>query len=362
MKDESSISAKNGVICSIPKDRMGYFGWPSVARMDDGTLMVASSGLRTEHVCPWGKTILLTSQDDGQSWSEPEILNDTPLDDRDAGIVNLGGNRFLVSWFTSDTRRYYSGNKESLSEEENRRWEEKLSEWNDELVNEWLGSWVRLRENGENWSEPIKVPVSAPHGPIVLGSGDILYLGKVTSGGMVPGAIQAYSSNDGGRNWCALGVVPIPDDTDNANYHEPHVVELPDGKLIGHIRYEHADESRTYDELCTFQSESTDGGVTWSEARYLRYGSPPHLLKHSSGALVCVFGFRRQPYGERAMISTDGGGTWGPDIILRDDGPSGDLGYPASIELPGGRIFTIYYQQRQKGEKCSLMWTSWELP
>ncbi|MDP6113556.1 MAG: sialidase family protein, partial [Planctomycetota bacterium] len=105
-----------------------------------------------------------------------------------------------------------------------------------------------------------------------------------------------------------------------------------------------------------------DGGKTWSEARHLRYGSPPHLLRHSSGALVCVFGFRREPYGQRAMVSTDGGETWGPDIILRDDAPNWDLGYPASVEMPGGRIFTIYYQQRAQGQKCSLLWTSWELP
>ncbi|MDP6360166.1 MAG: sialidase family protein [Planctomycetota bacterium] len=359
---DSTISAQHGVICSMPEDRMGYFGWPSVARLDDGTLMVASSGLRTEHVCPWGKTVLLTSKDDGQSWSGPEILNDTPLDDRDAGVVNLGGERLLVSWFTSDTRKHYERRKESMNEDEKRLWEEKLSEWSDELVGKWLGSWVRLREDGGHWSEPIKVPVSTPHGPIVLDNGDLLYFGKNSSDGMVPGAIQACRSNDGGRNWIALGEVPIPGDTVNSNFHEPHVVELPGGKLIGHIRYEHAGDSRTYDELCTFQSESTDGGKTWSEARHLRYGSPPHLLRHSSGALVCVFGFRREPYGQRAMVSTDGGESWGPDIILIGDAPSWDLGYPASVEMPGGRIFTIYYQQQALGQKCSLLWTSWELP
>ena len=44
----------SGVICSMPKEKFGYFGWPSIARQDDGTLIVAASGFRNQHVCPWG--------------------------------------------------------------------------------------------------------------------------------------------------------------------------------------------------------------------------------------------------------------------------------------------------------------------
>ena len=44
----------HGVICSMPKEKFGYFGWPSIARQDDGTLVVAASGFRNQHVCPWG--------------------------------------------------------------------------------------------------------------------------------------------------------------------------------------------------------------------------------------------------------------------------------------------------------------------
>jgi hypothetical protein len=90
-------------------------------------------------------------------------------------------------------------------------------------------------------------------------------------------------------------------------------------------------------------------------------GSPPHLLKHSSGAIVMVYGYRAQPFGERAKVSRDGGKTWSDEIILRDDAPSGDLGYPASVELPNGDILTIYYQQANAGEKTSLLWTRWSL-
>ena len=92
------VEAEHGIVCRLPGERFGYFGWPSIARMDDGTskmrqsrLVVASSGLRTEHVCPFGKTVLNISTDDGHTWSAPEIINNSLLDDRDAGVVNLGG-------------------------------------------------------------------------------------------------------------------------------------------------------------------------------------------------------------------------------------------------------------------------------
>lgn len=98
------VKAEHGIVCRLPGKKFGYFGWPTVARADDGTLIVASSGLRSQHVCPWGKTVLNTSTDDGRTWSAPRAINDSPIDDRDAGVISLGGNRLLVSWFTSDTR------------------------------------------------------------------------------------------------------------------------------------------------------------------------------------------------------------------------------------------------------------------
>ena len=38
------INGENGVVCRVPDSPFGYFGWPSIARMADGTLAVAASG------------------------------------------------------------------------------------------------------------------------------------------------------------------------------------------------------------------------------------------------------------------------------------------------------------------------------
>ena len=78
---------------------------------------------------------------------------------------------------------------------------------------------------------------------------------------------------------------------------------------------------------------------------------------------MCVYGYRLAPFGQRAMISHDDGRTWLAGYVLRDDGQDGDLGYPASVELQDGSIFTVYYQKLGSAkEKCSLLWTRWELP
>jgi hypothetical protein len=111
------------------------------------------------------------------------------------------------------------------------------------------------------------------------------------------------------------------------------------------------------------QTMSDDGGRSWSTAQPLGFhGSPPHVMVHSTGVVAAVYGCRERPYGQRAMVSYDGGGTWDAGYILRGDGPDGDLGYPASVELADGQIFTVYYQKRGAGEPCSLLWSRWALP
>jgi hypothetical protein len=163
--------------------------------------------------------------------------------------------------------------------------------------------------------------------------------------------------------------VPLPEGTAEEQFHEPHVVELPNGQLLGLIRMQnHGDaprlEERGLVHFSLVQTVSTDDGWTWSPAQPLGFhGSPPHLMRHSSGALVCVYGYRLPPYGQRAMVSHDGGQSWRVDYVLRDDGPDSDLGYPSSVELEDGSILTVYYQKAGLAEeKCSLLWTRWELP
>jgi hypothetical protein len=367
-----TLNAQHTTICRLPGDRLGYFGWPTVGRLDDGALMVASSGLRSEHICPWGKTVLNVCTDDGRTWSAPRVINDSPIDDRDAGIIGTGGPNVLVSWFTIDTRRYVNQQriKDRFGEAELASWGPTLATWTDESVEQNLGSWVKLsRDNGLTWGPPVRVPVTAPHGPIRLRSGSLLYLGKRyrTRREIGDAHICAAVSHDGGHTWQELGSVPEYPETVPANYHEPHVVELPSGRLIGMIRIQNADDADvTQAGVVTFslmQTESDDGGTTWTQARPLGFhGSPPHLLRHSSGVLILTYGYRLAPFGQRVALSHDDGQTWDHDWIIRDDGPDSDLGYPSTVELGDGSLYSVYYQKVLGDHRCSLLASRWQLP
>lgn len=362
------LNATHGIVCRLPGERFSYFGWPTVARLDDGTLLVASSGLRSHHICPFGKTVLNVSTDDGRSWSPPRVIQDSMIDDRDAGLVNLGGGKVLASWFRTDTRIYL--NFGWVPESERQTWLAVFANWTDEQVSALLGSWVMLsHDGGATWSKPVRAPVSTPHGPIRLRSGDLLYLGKPygTWNDMECALISAARSRDDGMTWERLGSVPAAPKTDAANYHEPHAVELPDGRILGVIRVEnHAGktlEGSGFTNGGMAQTESTDGGRTWSVPRPLSFhGHPPNLLRHSSGLLLLTYGYRQAPYGQRVAFSRDEGATWDHDWIIRDDGPDGDLGYPSTVELADGSLFTVCYQKEAGNEKCSLLWSRWALP
>ena len=176
------------------------------------------------------------------------------------------------------------------------------------------------------------------------------------------GTPVAVRSTDEGRTWEVLGDVPLPEGVGYIKCHEPHVIELANGDLLGAIRVE-----TPFD---VYLSRSTDGGKTWSTMEDVGCkGSPPHLLRHSSGAIICVVGYRdyapktnHPGYGQRCMISYDEGKTWDTNLIIRDDGPGNDLGYPASVELDDGSILTIYYQYLPGQPVASILWSRWKLP
>ena len=69
-------------------------------------------------------------------------------------------------------------------------------------------------------------------------------------------------------------------------------MEAQDGTLIVHVRNHNKTHERE-----TLQTESTDGGRTWSVPRSIGvWGLPSHLLRLQDDRLVMVYGYRRKPY------------------------------------------------------------------
>src|SRR5688572_18194843 len=78
-----------------------YCGWPTVGRRANGQLVATCSGNRVAHVCPFGQVQMLTSDDDGESWTWPRTLLDGVIDDRDSGVLETAKGTLLVTTFTS---------------------------------------------------------------------------------------------------------------------------------------------------------------------------------------------------------------------------------------------------------------------
>lgn len=336
---------RTGVVC---KQMDRYIGWPTVTRTSRGELLIVFSGDRDAHVCPWGKTQMVRSRDEGKTWSSVVTINNSPMDDRDAGILETPRGTLLVSWFTSD---YFE--KGGWMRSAYRAHAAKLGP---ETRAQWAGAWVRRsQDGGATWGPPIRTLACAPHGPIPLRDGRLLFVGA--SGGPDPAQrIVVQESRDDGLSWQTIGHVPVPQD-----FHagEPHAVECAGGRLVAQFRNQHPELERRF----PGQSESRDGGRTWSPIRLLEtWGYPPHLIRLQDGRLLAVYGHRRAPYGQRACLSQDHGQTWGPGIALVDDAPDGDLGYPSSAQLGDGSILTVYYQKDRLEEKPCLMATHWRLP
>ncbi len=239
-------------------------------------------------------------------------------------------------------------------------WEAGVNRWQAETENDLSeGSYLRISEDGgKTFGEIIKVPVASPHGPIQLKNGKLLFFGNRYIN-TLERIIDCYESEDGGKRWNYCGTVAPINNNSAIPVHEPYAIELDNGTILGIIRVH---EDPDANKFCMYKTFSNDGGKTWTTPEYLCPGSPPHVMKHSSGALVLTYTLRYGTFGQCARISYDGGKTWGDEILLCDNAVDWDSGYCTSVELDDGSIYTVYYQKAYGDSHCSLMYTKWNLP
>lgn len=356
----------------IYKDSFAYCAHPHIASLPNGEwVVVFNRSVRRPFLLhppndPHYYNVLIRSQDRGETWSSPRVVPDYDWYGVEcAGLTVLADGALLLNqwrfkWYPLETARKLSQSK-TLSFPEDWVAELKVSGELDTVplipsqpaeVVPWArgndAAYVHLSTDGgrtwDNTAQLTTTPYSGGYGMrggVQLANGDILLpLSDVPN----YRTVFVVRSNDGGHNWQTPVEVACES---GKQFEEPTILVLKNHKIIIMLR----ENTSHY----LHQSFSSDGGCTWSEPQPTPIlGYPAHLLQLPDGHLLCVYGYRYAPYSIRAVISADEGQTWDSQhpLSLRDDLPNRDLGYPSSIMMEDGHVFTVYYGQDKDGVTC----------
>lgn len=367
---ESNKFIEHYIVARNADSLFPYQGWPTVARDDNGVLYVAASAHRLGHVCPFGKNYLYISKDEGKTWSVPLVVNDSVHDDRDGGVCAWGDGNLLLTWFHNPKQIYRD--RAAIAEDQPHNGAaatpiaRAVYEIWDTLDEELTcgGAFIRRSHNGGlTWDTPTLVNFTAPHGPARTADGRLLYAGVIL-GEERDDRIGFFESKDDGMTWTQLATVPALPHADASDPSEPHCLQLPNGTILLVIRSWRTETKR----LCLYLTRSTDGGKTFAVPQPIDgvYGAPGHLLLHSSGAVILTYGVRFsdcKPIGSYARVSYDNGETWGEEFLVGRPAPVWDHGYPSTVELSDGSLYTVYYQRAEETDTFnSVLGSRWKLP
>lgn len=336
MKYEKPIKPQEMKQVVLYKNPNEFCSWPfngGMWKINKNNILVAFMNISCDYSIPltinhdrvetFGKIISVRTQDGGLTWSTPSELADN----------NKLNDELHYGKIHSFTEGYDFNDPNTL-----------LECWctpNSGVDN--AQPWIKMsRDAGESWSEAVMLPdcgiprYQGRPSYIVRPDGVVLLFLTARPKNNPHDRPVVFASFDEGRNWSLVSLMP------GSNEYRvicPSPVILEDGTILVAVRCKPSMVA-AWDELYA----SDDGGLTWRfVSRINDHGDTVHLTLMEDGRLFAVCGYRRPPFGIRARVSEDGGLTWGPELILRDDGGSIDIGYPRAVEVRPGEMLASYY-------------------
>jgi sialidase-1 len=314
-------------------------------KLQNGELLVTAREA-SEHIARDGDVIMLRSKDMGKTWGGKQVIGGIKdLDEREGCGIQLKDGTILVSV-------YYNGLYRDNGDYE---WRPAGRAAMFGAGSKRLGTYIiTSKDNGRTWSKPnfvstegmpftdIEGPADAP---IEMPDGSILMpvMGYNVRGDRENQAAVLIKSTDKGKTWTYLSTIAEDPGGKLGGYQEPGIVRTRSGRIVAAIR-NHGEDNAIW------TTWSDDSGKTWVPARKsAMIGHPADLMQLADGRLLCTYGQRtarhNDPAGIRATFSTDNGETWQVDkeVTIRQDFLNLDIGYPESMQLPDGRILTVYY-------------------
>ena len=303
----------------------GYF--PVAIRLSSGEILaVMRAG--APHIGKGGRLVLSISGDAGRTWSKPWTAVDGPEDDRNPALGQTADGTVLLAYAVLSG---YDPSGLNLSPKR----EERVFD----------GVYImRSKDKGKSWTRPERSEgiysfyagkgAVSPYGKIItLADGTVVMPVYFEFSDGRGNESYVFRSKDGGKTWGDPSLL-------GKHYNETAVVDLGGAKLLAAMRSEKGGH------LAVTRSE--DDGYAWSEPVQITVDleHPADLVRLQSGWILMTYGERNPPRGARAVLSRDGGKTWDMSgkIILADDCPNTDCGYPSSVETAKGRIVSLFYR------------------
>lgn len=313
-----------------------FQGIPGIERAANGRLWAVwyAGGPDEPGEGPGNYVVLVTSADDGKTWSGPKLVIDPPGPVRayDPCLWHAPDGRLWLFWAQSyqwwDGRSGVWAIVTAQSGDDTLRWSPPRRLCNGIMMNKptvlSTGEWLLP---AAVWARPADKDAAHRHD-----------LGKENGA-------NVHVSRDKGETWSLRGQVHVP----KRVFDEHMVVERRDGSLWMFVRAAYG----------IGESSSTDGGKSWTpgrESTVPQVNARFFLRRLKSGKLLLV---THEPPDKKtrshliAHLSDDDGKTWDGGLMIDE---RAGVSYPDGTQAPDGTIYLIYDFARTK-EKQILMAT-----